>query len=237
MSAVKRKREEADSYPAKMDWSRSAIRSIATGIESPESSSNKPSYLLSDGSLLVISDDRLVFYADVLNRGLAELQQHDYSGLDEADSFSTELSIPSHARRRFFVRDSGRSRRNGELYPEVVCVSPGGSLQFWQPRKNGQHVTVCFTMLLADIERDEYIRDVLFEGMYCSVYCPFRCAVVTLGRRLCRRRKGLSAVEPEQHLPGSPQRPPRSAGLPLSAIGELDCWTVEDWRALARRGE
>eukprot|EP01033_Poteriospumella_lacustris_P002828 gene2828-2055_t len=163
MSAMKRKREEADSYPAKMDWSRSAIRSIATGVESPESSSNKPSYLLSDGSLLVISDDRLVFYADVLNRGLAELQQHDYSGLDEADSFSTELSIPSHARRRFFVRDSGKPRRNGELYPEVVCVSPGGSLQFWQPRKNGQHVTVCFTMLLADIERDEYIRDVLFE--------------------------------------------------------------------------
>lgn len=129
---------------------------------------------------------RLVFHADVLNRGLAELQQHDYSGLDEADSFSTELIIPPHAIRRFFVRDSGKSRRKGELYPERVCVSPGGSLQFWQPRKNGQHSTVCFTMLLAEIERDEFIRDVLFEGKHCFVYSVCRC-----GRR---RHAGLFAA-------------------------------------------
>lgn len=169
MSAVKRKREEVDSYPSKIDWSRSALRTISTGIDLAErhSKTNHIHHILNDGSILEISDQSLILYFNIVESGVSHLRQNNEDDDDMVVSMRTDLLVPVQKRTQLMVQSS---KREGQLFPEIVCVSSEGTVQFWQPRETGQQVSTSFTMMLADIERDERIIYSLFESKFIDAF-------------------------------------------------------------------
>lgn len=150
-SAVKRKREVEDRYPAKAKWNRSAVKSSTTNIDTQDMRIDLVN-ILSNGSILIISEGKLYLYPHATRHFVSESLIPDERAFEPV---VVDLLIDWPRQSPLFVRDNIASSTIGALTGaqplEIVCGSIDGGVQFWRPfadQSNG--TSSSFEMLLSE---------------------------------------------------------------------------------------
>lgn len=151
-SAVKRKREVEDRYPAKAKWNRSAVKSNTTNIDTQDMRIDLVN-ILSNGSILIISEGKLYLYPHATRHFVSESLTPDERAFEPV---VVDLLIDWPRQSPLFVRDNITSSTIGALTGaqplEIVCGSIDGGVQFWRPfaDQSNNGTTSSFEMLLSE---------------------------------------------------------------------------------------